>query len=441
MVAVGPVGGAWSQLANASFCLSALISDVLLIRICLVFGFLFLGANAMTGLPLAPDVFFSTGWPEHTIFVDLLTWAVVNICFHLMAISRHVQDELPVHFSEEEEAAWRFFYRRSGMARTEFKVTVSKAEWVNVAAGQMIVGTDQSLKFLHLVVEGLVECSASYNGVPSEPFVLHSGDLFDLEVANVFGIRIGFESDRFEALARSNCKLLRWSFQEVNAMANSAPALGAFWRNLLLYTVASELNRTHKGVADSPVDSQGEPEEPGWLRGERSRDFSRPLSDAEALPKNTLSSVAKWVWSSINPLPPPGLRHTAMPNSGVTSRNRLNAVVRCLEFGERLGSLSGQEALETSLETSSGVTDRRAVRRAASRIGSRHKPGTGADPMLPPLPQIGESDAVDATNDWSKLTRVSWLNGSRGNVVEPPPPLAEIELTHVHPSGAGAVNF
>ncbi len=49
-------------------------------------------------------------------------WAAICLLLHSFALCRLLLDERPIHFkSEDEEQLWRFFYRRAGMGRLEFK--------------------------------------------------------------------------------------------------------------------------------------------------------------------------------------------------------------------------------------------------------------------------------------------------------------------------------
>jgi hypothetical protein len=56
------------------------------------------------------------------VAVDGIAWSAICLLLHGFALCRLVFDERTVKFqTEEEEQLWRFFYRRSGMGRLEFK--------------------------------------------------------------------------------------------------------------------------------------------------------------------------------------------------------------------------------------------------------------------------------------------------------------------------------
>lgn len=332
MVAFSSGGGLWIQLLNLAFFLAAQFNDVLLIRICLGFGFLFLILNALTGSPILPDIFYSTNDNgDVVISIDGLVWACVTGSFHYYFIYHLLRDERHVKLeNEEHESIWRFFYRRSGMRRLEFLQVLRHAEFIDYQPGDIIADPAHSVQYFHLILQGLVELNVVYNDVPSPPVQLHSGDFFDLEVGNVFGVRLGFESDSFEAQATTKCRVMRWSFEEMNRMASHcAPAVSAFWRNMLLYTMANELNRMHPGVKQlGCLDSRGDGEDEELVaQGAMSRDFTAPLQPDE---QGNGPSTWQWVLRSIKPFPIPGLRHNALPTSGVTARNRVNALLRAI---------------------------------------------------------------------------------------------------------------
>jgi len=90
------------------------------------------------------------------------------------------------------------------------------------------------------------EAAARYHGVPSEPQVLRSGDFFDLAVANVFGVKIGFTAERFEERAVTQVRALCWPFARVDEMATEcAPSVAAFWRSMLLSPLLRLFLRRH----------------------------------------------------------------------------------------------------------------------------------------------------------------------------------------------------
>ncbi|EGD72459.1 hypothetical protein PTSG_00482 [Salpingoeca rosetta] len=330
MVILASAQGIWFIFSNFFFFMAAVFGDILLIRICLIGGFLFLMINACVGLPDYHDF-----WKNSTpiIFIDIIVWCVITGAFHVYAVYLLIRDEAPVSLKdEEEEAVWRLFYRRSGMGRLEFREVIKRGYWRSYAAGETIVDETNALSHLHLIVEGVVEFTSVFHGIKSPPRKLYSGDLFNLAVTNLFGVKVGFNSDSFVAVAKSDCLVLCWSFDQVNVMANRiAPSVSSYWRNMILYTVASEFNRTHEGVAQlGCLDARGTPEAPYWYHGARTRDFE-PLEEDEEPETTSCGGIMRWIIKSIDPFPPPGMRHNSLPASGILAKNRVEAVVKSLD--------------------------------------------------------------------------------------------------------------
>lgn len=61
------------------------------------------------------------------------------------------------------------------------------------------------------------------------------------------------------------------------------------------------------------------------VSGGRSRDFTDPLRGYEKQPA-TVKGFFSWIGRSLHPFLPPGIRHTALPKSGIMARNRVVAV-------------------------------------------------------------------------------------------------------------------
>ena len=324
---IGSSPGVWGWLFNFSLFFAGMFSDLLLVKLCLTSGFAFMLVHAVTGLPSASDGVVAP--LPRVLPVDMVAFSVINLIVHGFGAYRLIRDERNITLrNEEEERTWRFFFRRSGMERLEFQEVVRRGTFRSYRAGETICRAEQPLQQLHLLIEGAVEIRATYSH--EAPFTrrLASGALFDLAVANVFGIKIGLFAKRFEAHALTDCRVLCWSFEMVDEMANhAAPSVGAFWRNMLLFTVSAALN--HLDVLGDnethAVTSAGEPEPPGWYEGKvRSADFDLPLAQDER-PQPRVHAALSLVRRALHPWPPPGLRHTGMGQSGVPARTRLLA--------------------------------------------------------------------------------------------------------------------
>ncbi len=56
--------------------------------------------------------------------------------------------------------------------------------------------------------------------------------------------------------------------------------------------------------------------------------MTRPLGASE-IERLTFLGLLRWIWASLSPFPPIGLRHTALPRSG------MRAAARTLAFAEQ----------------------------------------------------------------------------------------------------------
>ncbi|PSC68883.1 expressed protein isoform D [Micractinium conductrix] len=202
----GPAG----QLANLSFLLADLVSGtsahVLLIRFFLCCAYIWLIVSGVLGLPRWPGM-ESTG----NLAVDTICWSSICLFFHGLSLYRLLHDERRIKFnSEDEEQLWRFFYRRSGMGRLEFKQVLKHGRWLRVAAGQAIIwGRDMHLRFC-VLVEGLASLQHVYDGEQEPTRLQYSGCCFDQNLLNVFGVYVHFEKSEAHLLnveALSDCLL------------------------------------------------------------------------------------------------------------------------------------------------------------------------------------------------------------------------------------------
>jgi hypothetical protein len=336
----GPLG----QLSNASFFFAAVFGDVLLIRLFLSLAYVFLFAQAFLGQPRWPSVSYTGG-----VFLDAVIWAALSGTLHILALIRLLADERPIKFkTEEEEQLWRFFYRRSGMGRLEMQQALQYGRWRRIHAGEVILDPLAACSRLCLMIEGIGDFTATSrstiesgffntNGgggrLPSVSSKLFSGSFFDMRLLNSFGLYIGMEGlgsreKWFAAVAKTECLIYEWSIDELNKMATQcSPALSHAWRNLIA---------TQLGIAFAwremqslpPIAATGQSESPAILLGARSRDFTDPLRGYEQQGRRWWDGkgLVKWLYRSIHPLMPPGVRHNDLPVHGILARNRIVAL-------------------------------------------------------------------------------------------------------------------
>lgn len=95
-----------------------------------------------------------------------------------------------------------------------------------------------------------------------------------------------------------------------------SPALAAFFRNFVLYSIASEFELlAHAEGMALPRCSTGEFEHHAWLAGGRSRDFTDGLRSYEQ-PTPALQRLRRWAARALSPRVPRGIRHTCVHREG-----------------------------------------------------------------------------------------------------------------------------
>ncbi|PSC73483.1 splicing arginine serine-rich 19 [Micractinium conductrix] len=233
------------QLANLSFLLSAFFGDILLIRICLIMAYLWLMVNACVGFPSWPHINDGPAGEPGYISLDGIIFAcrgaAINLFFHSAALLQLLWDERHIKFDDElQSQAWRFFYRRAGFGRLEFKET------------------------------------------------------FDIGLLNVLGVFIAFEKsphNHTTVTAHTDCLVVFWGLEDLNTLATRAsPALSAYWRNFALCQLGLEWNMRQNPLQPL-VNARGKPEPAGMLDGSaRSSDFTDPQEQHED-PRPTLAAV------------------------------------------------------------------------------------------------------------------------------------------------------
>ena len=246
---------------------------------------------------------------------------------HGAAIFRLLYDERPIDFKDPDEQQMRaFFCRRGGMEPLEVDMVIKEGRFRRVKAGECIYNTEGSLCTLGLLIEGKAHYIIKYEDGDALSSTLYSGMAFDISLMNIFGVYLAFESHKsnFEVFADTDCYIFEWSVDALNRLAcQSGPSVSSYFRNFVLYSVASEYEfRMHgepKGMP--PKTSQGVRESKEFMAGGRSDDFTRPLEKYEVR-SPSFTGIMKWLWRSLEPFMPPGTRHMALPTTGNSAKTR-----------------------------------------------------------------------------------------------------------------------
>lgn len=252
--------------------------------------------------------------------------------------------------SEDEEALWSLFRRRSGIGRKDFAEIFKRGKFHRYRRGEKIA----CLETLFIIIDGIVECkmlNLSAGGAMNRRkeeeggeeesnvtdrntcyrILLTSGQMFNLKYANVFGFNIGFFNEDFRAVALTDDTLLfGWPLEEIRNMSTSSrrapPVVAQAWKHMLLYSIADVANRpwtrpeamTYESVEGRRNDREEENatwtplEAPSSLLQTRHPDFTPFSSDPDRI-TFSFSALLRWLWRSFNVKPPVGIRHHLVP--------------------------------------------------------------------------------------------------------------------------------
>uniref|UniRef100_A0A383W0F0 Cyclic nucleotide-binding domain-containing protein n=1 Tax=Tetradesmus obliquus TaxID=3088 RepID=A0A383W0F0_TETOB len=385
--------GSYGTLVNLFFTLSALFTDILIIRVWLVLAYIFLAVNVLMNFP---DItVWDTNSSPHKIILGTLVWTLVTLSLQLWALVILVLDELPVKLSGDDEVLWRMFYRRCGMPRKEFQHVLKLGTWQQFKAGELVEQRDKDEPRLYVVFKGCLHLApreigdsaapdalprkggssatnaqqhtATASGTskdtnsPTSPYnqqpviAIPSGTLANLYLFNLFGICIGFEKDADDKallLAATDVTLFSWDVTALLKISSGevSIALPAYFRSLALYLVSFEFCRLHLGEAPYSSSGAAEPDAAAWLRGEvQSSDFTTPLGPEE-LPKAKFWGAVWALLRSFNLTIPRGLRHVPVPKTGAMARSRVLLAAHMRRLNQQLPAALAQDKAVVAAE-------------------------------------------------------------------------------------------
>ena len=98
------------------------MTDLLIVRLCLLNAYIFLMLNSLAGGPLWPHLTV----PGKVFQLDGVFWATLNLFVHLSTVIRLLRDERQVSLTNDKLALWRMFYRTGGLSQVLFYETVAQ---------------------------------------------------------------------------------------------------------------------------------------------------------------------------------------------------------------------------------------------------------------------------------------------------------------------------
>lgn len=269
-------------------------------------------------------------WPNsgstgEAVPLDSLVWSSIAFILHSWAFLVLLVDEREgKRFDDDDtESLYRFFLNRSGISRRDFHPIFTKGKWTRISRVGSNIDTD---KELFVLVEGSVDveiegwhrrqdleispdgpvAKSSTSTSDSEPYKirLYSGELFDLRLANVFRVPVGFFNKSFGArTASENVLLFSWPIEALEEFSTkSPPVIIQAWRNMIAFAVAD--------IAHRPLGSDEDRQ--AQMNGHRQVDFTVPREDSSSNEK-TIRNFFWWLIKSMDPRPLPGMRRAAVP--------------------------------------------------------------------------------------------------------------------------------
>jgi len=237
-----------SNVGNAFFLASGCWGDLLLIRVFLTFAYVCLIAINF--------VKRSTDYEDYV-------WGFGTLYLHGSSAVRLFHDEGEVKMDEkkEQEALWRYFYRRSGISRLLFKSHVAKCfELIDAKAGEAL----DTSTFFYIILDGSVDIKTTVTG-STRDYMLVSGESFDIKhLQPLFRVRSAYmkKSQRMSpfvhqdivATVAVDAKLFRCSHESMHGLCNT-PATKDASQGLLIATLSDMAEREYMKYPPLPNDS------------------------------------------------------------------------------------------------------------------------------------------------------------------------------------------
>ena len=213
--------------------------------------------------------------------------------------------------------------------------------YATYAAGETVCRTSQSREKLHVVLDGVVRAAFRYEGdAMLRSTKLRSGELFDLRLLNLAGVYVGFPNRYFEATAETDCRVFSVAIADLIQLCRDHRQFGSFLRVLAIDQLARayEKETAMEPTAAIPRDAYGTSEALDWIRGARSRDFSRPYDADERKRFLKTPSPRRRLKNAWAPLVQPGCLNSFNPPSGEAARKAVEEKTTSGLMGARMPS-------------------------------------------------------------------------------------------------------
>lgn len=329
----------WGWCSSACFAYSIFATDLILLKIGLIFAYIFLLLQSISNASNAQFVWDTKTWVPPGL--DAILVNALILITHCLGIWRFFKDEMDIKLEGEwAEKAWRLFWRRVGCPKLEFHQLMKIAQIKTFSKGEIVLEKDEQSTTMCIVLRGIVEhvsepLPVGYGSSISkedqilvEHFSTYSGDVFYLQELTMLGINLGALHTDFTARSfLDNTVIMYLKHSDIEKVTESfGPHIITYLRNYVMYCLGHTISRTHANfvVHQRQNDSREDPENPEWFEGGETNDMS-PLRETELPPPAPWTNPIKWVYDNFSWMPPHGLRHGLPPFSATAAMKKQRA--------------------------------------------------------------------------------------------------------------------
>ena len=306
----------WIQIGSLFFTLAGVHGDLLVIRFFLCVAYFMFLLNAALGSPL-----IAKPASLESVSVDSLVWASLGLYINGSSLISLIMDEKRVHFTDDEAALWRMFYRTGGLSACLFKSIVSDHFKVVEFGPGDIIPTDC---YFYIIYKGFVHLDVYEKKERKLHRTALSGEMFDIQYLGMFHQGSVFERSEIRCRSLTNTKLFQFSRDDIVEISHSP-----FVKGVLQALLINNLSFVVESYRSFVVEQQLISDNPARFSDHYCDKIFSPLADWEK-PKNMLAgsgaALSNPLWhlmiyiyrSFALPWPvsghPAGIRQTLLPS-------------------------------------------------------------------------------------------------------------------------------
>lgn len=238
----------WQQLSNLFFLSSGVFNDLLVIRMVLLWAYLFLFLSGLMGFPTWENSFNWSGG----VSVDTIVWCCLNIFIQASGVIRIYYDERRIELPEELAMLWRYIYRHSGLSKNKFHSLICPTLRVLTFEAGEAIPTDG---MFYILRDGVVGGEVVHQTtLAREDVRLFSGEMFPLKHMHIDYMPRDnvFTRSIFEPVAVTRATLYGIPRTTLKDLSNDHQTKDA-WMALLIASLAEIAERPGKKERRSDV--------------------------------------------------------------------------------------------------------------------------------------------------------------------------------------------